>query len=64
VREFVASDGRRWRVREHRVHPRDGRPAEDLLVFESRAVLRWLRDFPRDWHQLSDRELETLSWRR
>ena len=64
ARSFVAADGRRWQVREHRVRPRDGRPVHDLLLFETRFVLRWLRDFPRDWRRLTDRELESLSWRR
>ena len=61
-RSFVAVDGRRWRVREHVVHTDDAAPRR-LLVFECRHVLRWLRDFPADWHRRGDAELEALSWR-
>lgn len=60
-RTFVAADGRRWRVREHVVRTDDGAPRR-LLVFECRHVLRWLREFPHDWHRRSDAELEALSW--
>ena len=60
----VAADGRRWVVREQLVRPRDGRPVHDVPTFETRFVLRWLRDFPHDWRRLSDRDLERLSWRR
>ena len=58
----VAADGRQWRVREHVVRTDDGEPHRRLLVFECRQVLRWLRDFPHDWHRRSDTELERLSW--
>ena len=61
-RAFVAADGRRWRVREHVVRTDDGEARRRLLVFECRHVLRWLRDFPHDWHRRSDAELEALSW--
>lgn len=63
-RYFVARDGRGWLVRECQVRPLDGSPVHDVLLFETRAVLRWLRDYPRDWRRLSDGELESLSWRR
>jgi len=61
-RSFVTADGRRWRVREHVVRTDDGDASRRLLVFECRHVLRWLRDFPHDWHRRSDAELEALSW--
>jgi hypothetical protein len=62
-RSFVSRDGRRWLVREYHVRPLDGSAPHDVLLFETRAILRWLRDYPRDWHRLSDRELEAISWR-
>lgn len=61
-RAFVAADGRHWHVREHVVRTDDGEPRRRLLVFECRHVLRWLHDFPHDWHRRSDAELERLSW--
>ena len=61
-RSFVAADGRHWRVREHVVRTDDGDARRRLLLFECRHVLRWLRDFPHDWHRRSDAELEALSW--
>jgi hypothetical protein len=61
-RAFVAADGRPWRVREHLVRAHDGEVRRRLLVFENRQVLRWLREFPHDWHRRSDAELEALSW--
>ena len=61
-RSFTAADGRRWRVREHVVRDPDGEARRRLLVFECRQVLRWLRDFPSDWHRGTDAELERLSW--
>ena len=33
------------------------------LVFESDAKMRRVRDFPADWHDLSDGDLEALSQR-
>ena len=62
-RTFAAADGRRWRVREHVVRPRDGDAHRRLLVFECGPVLRWLRVFPADWHRRSAADLERLSWR-
>lgn len=61
-RSFVAGDGRRWCVREHVVRTDDDEAHRRLLIFECRHVLRWLRDFPRDWHRRTDAELEALSW--
>lgn len=49
------------------VYERQGsldRRAGSSLIFESRAAVRRVRDFPSDWHQLGDEELARLSWRR
>jgi hypothetical protein len=61
-RVVVDSSYERWEVYEF---PANGAPGDrPSLVFESRDVVRRVRDFPADWPWLSDEELYALSWRR
>lgn len=58
TREFQA-DGRRWLVRES-TYSTDRRSGP-CLIFDAETVIRRVRQFPADWHLLSDDELYALS---
>jgi hypothetical protein len=51
-------DGHLWRVREAALA--DSGPS---LIFESEGVFRRVRQYPRDWQELSDDQLFALSWK-
>ena len=61
-RAFVDADGMRWRVFEQAISAYDRRRGASL-IFSSDAAVRRVRDYPADWHALSDAELSTLSWK-
>lgn len=58
-RHFVDQDGVHWRVFEHQ--PPFDRRMRSSLIFESTHILRRVRTFPVDWHELPDDELSRLS---
>ena len=55
-------EGHEWVVREF-VRPRLGGEDRSLL-FDSGVAIRRVRDFPNDWHKLSDDALLQVSHRR
>jgi len=61
-RVFEDAEGNRWRVRESAFSPYDRRRGRSLIFWSDGAVRR-VRDYPDDWHQLSDDELAQLSWK-
>ena len=61
-REFVDADGTQWRVREMPFSQYDRRRGCSL-IFWSEGAVRRVRDYPTDWHELSDIELGLLSWK-
>ena len=60
-RVFFAADGTRWHVSERPYADYDRRRGPSL-IFASDFAVRRVRDFPADWHTLSDEELLALSW--
>lgn len=61
-RTFLDSQGVQWRVSE-RVIRRDADPsARPCLFFEAAHIIRRVCQYPRDWLDLSDAQLERLSW--
>jgi hypothetical protein len=62
VREFVDADGTRWQVKEMPFSHYDRRRGLSLIFWSEDAVRR-VRDYPADWHQLSDSDLALLSWK-
>ena len=61
-RRHLTVDGVSWEVRLF-VSRYDRRSRPDL-VFESDGVVRRVRDYPEDWHTLSDEMLFAISNRR
>jgi hypothetical protein len=57
---IVVIGGVHWRVRVVVSFDRRGPD----LVFESDSVIRRVRSFPENWHELTDEELLRLSWSR
>ena len=57
-RQFIIG-GELWFVHEHSTSGND-----TALVFESPNTARRVRDYPRNWRDLSDQELYSLSWKR
>lgn len=58
-RSFTDADNFRWSVYELTA-PVFDRRLGSVLVFESDACVRRIRVFPSDWHELPDRELDSL----
>jgi hypothetical protein len=61
-REFEDADGTLWRVKEMPFSHYDRRRGCSL-IFWSEGAVRRVRDYPSDWHELSDIELSSLSWK-
>jgi hypothetical protein len=61
-REFMDVDGTRWRVREMPFSLYDRRRGRSLIFWSDGAVRR-VRDYPPNWHELSDEDLARLSWK-
>ena len=62
VRVFVDVDGTRWQVKEMPFSDYDRRRGLSLIFWSDGAVRR-VRDYPANWHELSDGELAILSWK-
>ena len=60
-RVFYSADGTRWHVSERPFGDYDRRRGPSL-IFASDFAVRRVRDFPADWHTLSDVDLLALSW--
>jgi hypothetical protein len=56
----VHVDGVQWTVHEIAAPAFDSR-GEPHLLFECDQIMRRLRDYPRDWHALSDGDLFALA---
>jgi hypothetical protein len=56
----LEAEGLRWSVREVPAPPFDRRGGTHLL-FDGEMVMRRVRTFPPEWHQLPDDELYALS---
>jgi hypothetical protein len=63
-RTFRDDAGAIWRVREREMSRTADGVQRVALVFESDCALRLVYSYPRDWRELTDAELERLSWRR
>ena len=59
MRRFVDHDGVHWRVYEH-LAVLDRRRLTSL-IFESANVVRRVRSFPQNWHELPDDQLADIS---
>ena len=62
VRVFVDADGTRWQVSERPFADYDRRRGLSL-IFASDAAVRRVREYPGNWHSLTDDELIALSWK-
>jgi len=62
VRVFVDEDGTRWQVHEMPFSNYDRRRGRSLIFWSDGAVRR-VRNYPADWHELSDHDLALLSWK-
>jgi sugar/nucleoside kinase (ribokinase family) len=62
IRRFIAADGREWRVRESPL-PKFDRRSGRCLIFETVDAARRIRDYPANWYELTEDELEELSER-
>jgi hypothetical protein len=59
-RYFHDAEGQDWEVSEASL-PAYDRRSGSCLIFESRDVIRRVRNFPSNWFELSERELRDLS---
>jgi hypothetical protein len=60
---FYTDDlGQPWSVTEQPFSEYDRRRGSSL-IFSSELAVRRVRDYPSDWHTLSDSALAALSWR-
>ena len=64
IRQFRDEFGFVWTVRE--VVPDYDRRGRSTLIFtnEMTLTMRRVRDYPSDWRELTDAELQRLSWRK
>lgn len=62
VRVFIDADGTRWQVSERPFADYDRRRGLSL-IFASDAAVRRVREYPENWHSLTDDELIALSWK-
>lgn len=60
-RTFIDDDGQSWTVSEQPFSEYDRRGGQSL-IFESDLAVRRVRNYPADWHQLSNAALAALSW--
>jgi len=61
-RIFTDGDGTRWQVREMAFSQYDRRRGRSLIFWSDGAVRR-VRDYPDNWHELSEDDLARLSWK-
>jgi hypothetical protein len=57
----ITLDDEQWRIYELAPASYDRR-GSNTLVFETDGVIRRVRNFPRDWRELSPEALLALSW--
>jgi hypothetical protein len=62
ARTFLDKEGARWRVFEQSFSEYDRRSGMSL-IFASDGAVRRVRNYPREWPDLSDEELIALSWK-
>ena len=62
TRTFTDDLGQTWLVTERPFSEYDRRRGSSL-IFSSELAVRRVRDYPSDWHTLSERALAALSWR-
>jgi hypothetical protein len=62
-RSYYAADGSVWSVTELAGNV-PGRPGQRCLVFASADAVRRVWNFPANWRDLTDADLESLSWER
>src|SRR4051812_1252633 len=60
-RQYHAADFSRWSVTEIAGNV-VARPGQRCLIFASAEAVRRVWNYPPDWRELTDPELETLSW--
>jgi hypothetical protein len=60
-RQYSTEDFSRWSVTEIAGNVL-ARPGQRCLIFASADTVRRVWNYPPDWRELSDAELETLSW--
>lgn len=60
-RSYVDPEGIAWRVFVRVRSDYDGRQGRSL-IFASETVVRRVRNFPDDWRECPNAELERLSW--
>ena len=58
----LSADDTEWLVYE--LAPPFDRRSSPVLVFEAAHNMRVVRDYPKNWRQLSDEQLYALSWSR
>jgi hypothetical protein len=63
-RTYRGGDGVAWTVQEREAGRRPDGSARRSLIFENEGVLRRVYAYPPAWFELSDAELEALSWGR
>ena len=61
-RVFADGEGVKWRAFERPFSDYDRRTGVSL-IFASESAVRRVRDYPSNWRALTDKELETLSWK-
>lgn len=61
-RRLIGEDGQVWLVQE-RPYPNNDRRLGTHLVFSNAGIARAVRDFPKDWLELSDAELYDIGCR-
>lgn len=61
-RIYVDADGIRWQVYEQAFSDYDRRRGTSL-IFATETAVRRVRDYPANWHELTDAELTALSWK-
>lgn len=62
TRSFFDGQGIQWHVTERLVAHNPHHPPRRCLFFEAAHVIRRVCAYPADWRDLSDVELERLSW--
>lgn len=62
-RTYIDGQGLQWRVSVRALRPTPRESARPCLIFEAAHVIRRVCEYPADWAELSDAELEALSWR-
>lgn len=62
-RTYIDAQGLQWRVSMRELRPTPSERARPCLIFEAAHVIRRVCHYPAHWVELTDAELEALSWR-